>query len=504
MKGFPCGLNGYMCLSQGEESELKTEHFDVLVVGAGLSGICTGYYLQKKCPKKTFCILEGRDDMGGTWDLFRYPGIRSDSDMFTLGYSFRPWKSDVGIADGESILSYLKDTAKAYGLDKKIRYGMWVRSASWSSEENRWTVEIQPRHSEETKKITCQFLCTCCGYYDYDEGYTPEFEGADSYKGELIHPQKWDDSIDYQDKDIVVIGSGATAVTLVPALAQKARHVTMLQRSPTYILSRPEIDPLAKRLYRFMPKRLATKIVRWKNIFLSMYFYRVSRKYPKEVRKHILEEIKKAVGPDFDVDTHFSPNYNPWDERVCAVPDNDLFETIKDGRVSVVTDHIQRFVENGLLLESGKTLEADMIITATGLKLVFLGKVQLTVDGKEIVPKDIMGYKGVMFQDIPNLAIAVGYTNASWTLKCELTSEYFCRLLNHMDKKGYKRCTPRLNDDTITEIPFISLTSGYIQRATGLFPRQGSKAPWKLYQNYLHDLFHLRFGKVVDESMEFE
>jgi monooxygenase len=475
---------------------------DVIIVGAGLSGIGAACHLQTHSPGKRFLILEGRERMGGTWDLFRYPGVRSDSDMYTLGYSFRPWTQGKAIADGPAILDYIRDTAHAYGVDRKIRYGQQLRSAHWSTEDACWTLEIAQAHGG-TVRMRCNFLFMCAGYYDYAQGYRPEFPGEESYAGRIVHPQHWSPDVDTAGKRVVVIGSGATAVTLVPSIAANAAHVTMLQRSPTYIVARPASDAIANRLRRHLPAMAAYRLTRWKNVALSMFFYRLSRRRPEMVKRQIVAGVRHALGPDYDVATHFTPSYKPWDQRLCLVPDGDLFDALKSGRASIVTDQIERFTETGLLLKSGARLDADLIVTATGLNLEVLGGIRLTVDGAAVDLSRTMNYKGMMFSDVPNLASAFGYTNASWTLKSDLTARYVCRLLNHMDRTGMRQCTPRKSDPGMAEVPALDFTSGYVQRGIGRFPRQGAKAPWKLYQNYLRDLVMLRFGRVEDGEMRF-
>ncbi|MCH6561910.1 MAG: NAD(P)/FAD-dependent oxidoreductase [Myxococcales bacterium] len=479
------------------------EHFDVVIVGGGLSGIGAGYHLQTSCPNRTYVILEGRERLGGTWDLFRYPGIRSDSDMYTLGYSFRPWTNAKAIADGPSILEYVKEVAREYGIERKIRFRHRVKRASWSNEDARWTIEAERGDTDELVRFSCGFLFLCGGYYNYEAGYTPDFPGTENFAGRIVHPQKWTDDIEYAGQRVVIIGSGATAITLVPAMAREAAHVTMLQRSPSYVLSLPEEDRLANWLRRHLAARLAYAITRWKNVLLGMYFFRLSRKRPELVKKFILRRVRRELGPDYDVVRHFTPRYNPWDQRMCLVPDSDLFEAIREGRASVVTDQIETFTEKGIKLRSGQELVADLIVTATGLDLLPLNGVALSVDGRPVVPAEILTYKGMMYSDVPNLASAFGYTNASWTLKCDLTCEYVCRLLNHMEKHGYAQCTPRNDDPTIQEQPWIDFSSGYVQRAMHKFPKQGSKKPWKLYQNYALDIIALGFGRVDDGTMQF-
>lgn len=481
---------------------MTVEHFDVLIVGAGISGIGAGYHLQANSPNRTYAILERRESLGGTWDLFRYPGIRSDSDMYTLGYSFKPWKEAKAIADGPSILNYLKETAEENGIDKKIRYGHHVKRAAWSSDKACWTVETELTETGETRRYTCNFLFMCSGYYNYDQGYMPHFDGVEDYLGRLVHPQKWTDDIDYDSKKVVVIGSGATAVTLVPELAKKAAHVTMLQRSPTYVVSRPAEDALANWLRSKLPAKTAYRLIRWKNVLLGMYFYSMCRRKPEKVKKLILDGVREQLGPDFDIE-HFTPSYNPWDQRLCLVPNGDLFESLKEGEASVVTDHIDRFTAKGIKLKSGKELEADLVVSATGLNMQLLSGLEVEVDGKQMDLSKTFNYKGMMYSDVPNLASSFGYTNASWTLKCDLTCEYVCRLLNHMEETGLRQATPRVTDPNMEEEPWLDLSSGYVQRAIDQFPRQGSKKPWKLYQNYALDLMSLRFGAVEDGVMEF-
>ena len=482
---------------------MTIEHFDVLVVGAGLSGIGAGVHLQTHCHDRSYVILESRESMGGTWDLFRYPGVRSDSDMYTLGYSFRPWEESKSIAGGASILKYVQNTARDHGIDRSIRFRHSVKRASWSTRDATWIVEAERGETNELVRLTCNFLFMCAGYYRYSEGYTPEFPGMKRFAGRVVHPQKWTDDVEYANKRIVVIGSGATAVTLVPELAKAAAHVTMLQRSPTYVVARPAEDRMANRLRRVLPSRLASGITRWKQILLSMYFFNLCRRNPARAKQLILGAVRARLGPHYDVARHFTPRYNPWEQRLCLVPDGDLFHAIRSGRVSVVTDRIETFTERGLKLESGADLEADLIVTATGLNLEVLGDLEITVDGDRVDLSRTLSYKGMMYSGVPNLASSFGYTNASWTLKCDLTCEYVCRLLNHMKKRGLRQCTPRNTDPTITEQPWVDFSSGYFHRSLHKFPKQGSRAPWKLHQNYARDLMALRFGKVNDGVMAF-
>jgi monooxygenase len=483
--------------------EQRVEHVDVLVVGAGLSGIGAACHLRMECPGKSFVILEGRDAMGGTWDLFRYPGIRSDSDMYTLGYRFRPWRDPKAIADGPAILSYIRETAAEFGVDETIRYGHRVIRVSWSSDDARWTVEAEVGPQQTIVNFTCNFLYLCTGYYDYEAGYTPEWPGTERFRGRIVHPQKWPDDLDYAGKRVVVVGSGATAVTLVPAMAERAAHVTMLQRSPTYVVSRPAEDKIANWLRRRLPDRAAYTLTRWKNVLLGMFFYNLARRRPEFFKRLVAKGVRRQLGAEY-VSRHFTPRYNPWDQRLCLVPNSDLFGAIRKGRASVVTDRIESFTEDGLLLESGERLAADIVVTATGLVLKLLSGLQLIVDNAPVDLPQKLVYKGMMFSEVPNLAFAIGYTNASWTLKCDLTAEYVCRLLNYMDKHGYAVCTPRVNDPDIEDEPVIDFTSGYVQRALHTLPRQGSKTPWRLHQNYVRDLSMMRYGRVDDGTMEFK
>jgi monooxygenase len=482
---------------------MSDEHFDVLIVGAGLSGVGAAHHLQERCPGKSFAIFEARADIGGTWDLFRYPGIRSDSDMHTLGYRFRPWTDAKSIAEGPKILRYIRDTAREGGIESRIRLQHRVVGAAWSSVEARWTVTAERGDTGETVTATCGFLFVNSGYYRYDEGFTPDFPGIDGFGGEVVHPQHWPEDLDYAGKRVVVIGSGATAMTLVPALAARAAKVTMLQRSPTYVISMPGEDGLANRLRSVLPDRIVYPIVRWKNVTLQGIFYRLSRKRPRLVKRILRRETIKALPPGFDVDTHFKPRYNPWDQRVCLVPDADLFKVLGEGRAEIVTDRIEAFTETGIKLESGSELEADIAITATGLNLLFLGGMEITIDGERPDIPRALTYKGTMLSDFPNFAYTLGYTNASWTLKADLTAEYVCRLLNHMDAHGYRICTPRVGDPSITAEPVLDFNSGYVLRALEQLPKQGSKEPWKLRQNYPVDLRTLRHGRVDDGTMRF-
>jgi cation diffusion facilitator CzcD-associated flavoprotein CzcO len=482
---------------------MTQEHFDVIIIGSGLSGINAAYHLQASCRDKSFVILEGRDAMGGTWDLFRYPGIRSDSDMFTFGYPFRPWESNSAIGDGESIRTYIRETAEAYGIDRKIRFRHRVKSASWSSADSRWTIEVERGAEREPVRFTCHFLFSCTGYYDYENGYAPEFPGAKKFAGPIVHPQHWPQTLDYAGKRVVVIGSGATAVTIVPAIAEKAAHVTMLQRSPTYIVARPSQDALARMVRRGLPTRMAYAIARWYYVLFGIYFFSLCRRKPEAVKEWIVNQASLELGADYDVKTHFAPSYDPWRQRLCLAPDADFFHAIKAGKADVVTDRIETFTESGIRLDSDRELVADIIITATGLNMLMLGGIQIAVDGKPVKFSETMNFKGLMFSNVPNLFAVFGYTNASWTLKSDLTCAYAARLINHMDRRGYVTCTPRLRDLSVKPEPLIDFSSGYVLRAINQLPRQGSKKPWKLYQNYVRDLLSLRFGSVDDGALEF-
>ncbi|HEY1285882.1 MAG TPA: NAD(P)/FAD-dependent oxidoreductase [Solirubrobacterales bacterium] len=478
------------------------EELDVLIVGAGLSGIGAACHLEDRLPGKTYALLEARGELGGTWDLFRYPGIRSDSDMHTLGYRFKPWTEETTITDGPSILKYLRETAEEHGVDRHIRFHHRVVAAEWSSERARWEVEAERTDTGDTVRFACSFLWVCSGYYRYDEGYAPAFEGQDRFAGRIVHPQHWPADLDYAGKRVVVIGSGATAVTLVPAMAPEAARVTMLQRSPSYIASLPAADPIARALRRLLPHRAVYAVVRWKNVLLQTFVYRLSRRRPEAVKRLIRRGVERALPEGYDVDTHFKPTYNPWDQRMCLVPDGDLFEAICDGSAEVVTDRIASFTEAGIELESGRELPADVIVTATGLNLLFLGGMRFKVDGKPVDLPRTMAYRGMMLSGVPNFAFTVGYTNASWTLKADLVSEYVCRLLAHMESRGYASCVPQL-DPSVAEVPLLDFTSGYVQRSLHLFPKQGSRQPWRLRQNYALDLRAIRYGAVDDGTLRF-
>ncbi len=479
------------------------EHFDALIVGAGLSGVGAACRLQKACPAKSYAILESRDDLGGTWDLFRYPGVRSDSDMFTLSYSFRPWTHAKAIAGGRTILSYIRDTAREYGVEERIRFGCRVKAASWSSADARWTVEVERGREREIVRLTCGFLLMCAGYYAYEAGYLPDFPGLERFQGRVVHPQRWTEDVEYAGKRVLVIGSGATAVTLVPELAKRAAHVIMLQRSPTYVVERPSTDAVADALRATLPQMPAYRLARWKNILLGAYFFRFCRRSPQSARWLLLRRVRDALGPDYDVAKHFTPRYNPWEQRLCLVPDGDLFRAIRNGRASVVTDRIETFTKSGVLLSGGEEIEADLVVTATGLVLQPLGGVRLSVDGAEVDLAKTMIYKSAMFSDIPNLASVFGYTSASWTLKADLICQFVCRLLNHMDAQGYRQCAPHNDDPFVATLPLVDFSSGLFQRALDRLPKQGSKSPWRWRQNYARDLLTLKFGLLSDGALRF-
>ncbi len=481
---------------------MSSNNFDIIIIGAGLSGIGAARYLQKFCPTKRFCILEMRNVIGGTWDLFRYPGIRSDSDMYTLGHKLDPWRGVKAIADGESILNYINDIAENNNINKTIHFNQKVTTLDWNSKQQRWTITTENPETGQQQNYNSQFVLSCSGYYNYSQGYTPEFEGADTFKGSIIHPQHWTQDLDYCNKLIVVIGSGATAVTLVPSLAEKASKVVMLQRSPTYILSRPSIDVIAGFIRKIFPEALSHRLVRWKNILGSMYLFSISKSRPAQIKKWIMGDIKRHLGDNYEA-KHFDPKYNPWDERLCLVPDADLFQAINDGKAEIITDHIERFTETGVALKSGKELKADIIITATGLEVKILSDAVLTVDGKQLPISERYVYRGILLDSIPNFAFITGYTNASWTLKANLINEYFCRLINYMDNQGYKQCTAKIPDDLQEGGSIMNLSSGYLQRSLDKFPRQGMKKPWVNNQNYFKDIINFRYSSVNTKHLEY-
>jgi cation diffusion facilitator CzcD-associated flavoprotein CzcO len=476
-------------------------HKDVVIVGAGISGIAAGYNLKKTCPNKSFCILEGRDDIGGTWDLFKYPGIRSDSDMHTLGYRFKPWIHDKSIADGPSILEYIKETIEENDLRKDILVNHKVKSSNWNSHNNVWELEID--ENDKLKHITCNFLFLCGGYYSYTKPHMPSFKNQENFAGEIIHPQFWSDDVDYVDKKVAVIGSGATAITIVPAISEKAKHVTMIQRSPTYVVSGPSEDKINKFLRRFLPTKVTYFLIRWKNILWQSFTFSLARKYPERTKNKILDLIKDELGADYDIDKHFTPSYKPWDQRICLVPDSDLFKAIAEKKASVVTDTIDEFQSDGILLNSGEKVKADLIITATGIKLNSLNDINVTLDGIKLDPHERLTYKGMMLSGVPNFAMSFGYVNASWTLRADLTCEYVCRLIKLMDKKGTACCKPVDDKSAYGDDKLIDFTSGYFQRGLHLMPKQGNKAPWKNYQNYLKDIFAVRLFSIKDSNLRF-
>jgi cation diffusion facilitator CzcD-associated flavoprotein CzcO len=490
-------------VTAADRADDQVEHLDVIVVGAGLSGVGAGHYLQTECPWARYAILEARDAIGGTWDLFRYPGIRSDSDMFTLGYRFRPWRGEKAIADGASILRYIEDTARESGIDRKVRFGHRIVRAEWSTTDSRWYVTAERADTGEAVRLSCGFLFACSGYYRYDHGHLPEWDGIERFGGTIVHPQHWPEDLDHANARVVVIGSGATAITLIPTLARTAAHVTMLQRSPSYIGSLPEKNPIANLTRRFLPERWSGPLIRWMLALSTQAFYQLSRRRPEVVKRFLRKGLERELPPGYDIDTHFTPRYDPWDQRFCVAPDGDFFRAIRDGSASVVTDTIASFTERGVRLASGTELEADIVVTATGLQMLFLGGIELTVDGEKVDVSDRLVYKGMMLEDVPNLALAVGYTNASWTLKCDLTCGYVCRLLNHMRATGTAACRPVNTDASVSSEPLLGLSSGYIRRSADEFPKQGSKMPWRVHQSYLADYRALHNSDVVDDAMVF-
>lgn len=478
----------------------SSNHIDVLIIGAGISGIAAAYYTQNRCPSKSYAVLEARHAIGGTWDLFRYPGIRSDSDLYTFGFSFRPWMDDKAFASGQKIKAYVESTARENGIDEKIRFGHRVIDAAWDTKTATWTVTAKA--GDDTKTFTCHVLFMCPGYYDYASGYTPQWGGTQDFKGDIIHPQNWPEDMDYTSKNVTVIGSGATAITLIPSLAEKAAHVTMLQRSPTYIVEMASEDPLAIKTRKLFGPKFAHGVIRWKNILRTIFYFQLARRFPAFMKKQLMEASQTAIGPEFDVQKHLNPSYNPWDQRVCVDKDGEMFAVLKSGKASIVTDHIKTFTQDGIALESGEHLDADMIITATGLNMQFMGGTTLSVDGEPLDLAQTYMYKGMMFSGVPNLVYSIGYTNASWTLKCELIARYACRLINEMDKSGQPIMAP-VNTGHITPRPAVELESGYIFRAEDKLPKQGEKAPWRVYQNYILDKISLGMGSLHDKVMQF-
>ena len=483
--------------------EMNEEHIDVLIVGAGISGIGAGYYLKNKCPSKSFKILESRNNLGGTWDLFKYPGIRSDSDMTTMGYRFKPWTGKNLVAGGGAILDYLNDVVDENGFRDKIQYDSHVTKAYWKSDESKWYVTYQDSAHGNESMITCNFLYFCVGYYDYENGHEPEFEGQSDFNGDIIHPQHWPENLNYKDKNVVVIGSGATAVTLIPSMADETKHITMLQRSPTYYMVRPNIDPIGAFFRRFMGKTVSYFVMRWKNIQLQSWFFKRARKDPKLIKEFLIGVVKEKLNPEYNVDKHFTPSYNPWEQRLCLVPDGDLFNAINEGKASVVTDHVDSFTSNGIKLKSGNELPADIIVTATGLKLMICSNIEIKVDDETIDISDTMTFKGMMVSNVPNVVWTFGYTNASWTLRADLTAEYTCKILNYMDKHDYKVATPSPNSEIGEDGTWLDFNSGYVTRSAHLFPRNGDRDPWRNTQNYIKDVVDLRYGNVKDEELIF-
>ena len=480
----------------------NVEFVDVLVVGAGLAGIGSACQLRRTMPELSLAILEARAVSGGTWDLFRYPGIRSDSDMYTYSYGFKPWTDKSAIADGDSILNYIREAADEYDLNQHIRYNHKVVSAHWCSQDKLWTVTVVRSDGEEQLAIRCRFILSCTGYYDYKQGYTPEFDGIDDFQGEIVHPQFWPEQLDYKDKRVVVIGSGATAVTLIPSMANDTASLVMLQRSPTYIANVPAEDPWLKPLSKFMPSSWVFRSIRWKKVLLQQYIYRLSRKKPRGLRRYLLNQVREELGPDYDVDTHFTPNYNPWDQRLCAVPDGDMFAAIREGKAEVVTDHIDHFNSSGIALKSGNQLDADIVVIATGLKLKFGGDIAYRIDGEEVDPTERFVYRGIMLEGVPNLAMSVGYTNSSWTLKTDLTAKYVCGLFKKMKRGGYSYVIPTLSGE-MKEVPLLDFDAGYVLRARDIMPKNGDRKPWKNNDSYTKDYASLEFNRNKYSELEF-
>lgn len=478
------------------------QHYDIVIIGAGLSGIDAACHFKMHCPNKRFRIFEARNKLGGTWDLFKYPGIRSDSDMHIFSYSFKPWTHSKSISDAKTILAYLNETVQEYGIGQHIQYNSPIDKIAWSSTDKQW--KVYGKTAGKAIEASCNFLMICTGYYDYDKGYTPKFKELAKYKGTFVHPQQWTNAIAYENKEVIVIGSGATAVTLIPALSEKAKHLTMLQRSPSYIFSQPLYDPFAKVVHALFPDKIAHGLARWKNILRDMYLYYMSKQNPAGVRKYVKKRIRKVLGKDYDVETHFNPKYNPWDERLCSVPDNDLFHAIKNGHCTVVTAHIDKFTEEGIQLTTGEILAADLIISATGLQLKLAGGIKVFLDGDEVDLSTKLNYKGTMLQDLPNLAAIVGYTNAAWTLKADLACHYVCRLLAYMDAHNFSYCVPKLSDEKIDTFPIIDFTSGYVQRSLDKLPKQGDRHPWRLNQNYIKDKKILTRDRINDSILHFK
>jgi cation diffusion facilitator CzcD-associated flavoprotein CzcO len=482
--------------------ERTSTDFDVLIVGAGISGIAAAYHLQKRRPGSSFAILDGRDAIGGTWDLFRFPGIRSDSDLFTFGFAFKPWTSDRSIAAADLILDYLHETVAENDLERHIRFAHHVTAARWSSDAARWTVTAR-RKDGDTVELTSRFLLTGTGYFDYEQGFTPQFEGIEDFAGAVVHPQFWPEDLDYAGRRVVIIGSGATAVTILPAMAGVAEHVTMLQRSPSYMLALPAEDPIANGLKRLIGVHRAYRVTRRKNVWMQRAIYKGSKRWPRAARRVLVADARRRLPKGYDVDTHFNPAYDPWDQRMCIVPDGDLFEAVAGGRASIATGHIDRFTPEGIRLTSGELLEADVVVTATGLNLKPLGGIALSVDGAPVDLPETTIYKSMMLSGVPNFAFAVGYTNASWTLKVDLVCEHFCRLLAYMDQRDADTVVPVRGDRQIERRPLFNLSSGYVQRGSHLFPHAGAAGPWTAEMAYEVDVERLRFGPVDGPELEF-
>ena len=476
---------------------------DVLIVGAGISGIGCAYHIQKKCPDLSYSIIEARSDLGGTWDLFKYPGIRSDSDLFTFGYEFKPWKEKKAIADGRSIKAYVEETAAENGIKEHIRFLTRVVDIDWQSDKHYWRVTLKSEESGQHEHIAARWIFNASGYYRYDKGYAPHFKGQSQFNGQIVHPQHWPEDLDYENKRVVVIGSGATAVTLVPALAKSASHVTMLQRTPSYVLPVPVDDPIAKHLRAWFSEDTAFKAARWFNIAKQRWVYAFSQRFPHRARKIIRSLNAKMLPEGYPVDIHFNPPYNPWEQRLCAVPGGDLFESISKGKASVATDTIDTFTETGIKLDSGQHIEADIIVTATGLNLLPLGGIVPKIDGEAVSLPECVTYKGMLLSGVPNFAIAVGYTASSWTLKIGLLCEHFTRLLNHMEEHGFTQCTPVADPNMETQ-PLLNFGAGYIQRSLEQLPRQGVQFPWSMSFNYAQDVKIFRKGRVDDPALKFE
>ncbi|NRB36197.1 MAG: NAD(P)/FAD-dependent oxidoreductase [Rhodobacteraceae bacterium] len=481
---------------------MRVEKTDLLIIGAGLSGIGQACHMTQTCKDKSFILVEARERIGGTWDLFRYPGIRSDSDMFTFGYKFRPWKSAKDIAPGQDILAYLNDTIDDYGLRDQIRLQNRITRLNWSSQTRRWHATVEPAGGEPYE-VEAKFVSSCTGYYNYEQGYLPEWEGYEEYTGQIAHPQHWPDDLDYAGKKVLVIGSGATAVTIVPSMAKTAAHVTMLQRSPTYILSRPGEDGFAKWVNRLLPWKAAWKLARIKNILLSIYIWNTAKKKPDKMRAFLRKMAMQELPDGFDVDTHFNPSYDPWDQRLCLIPDSDFYEAIKSGKASIATDQIARFTQNGVATTSGEVIEADIIVPATGLQIQFLGGIEASVDDVPLTPSDHMVYRGMMLSNVPNFAVIFGYSNASWTLKADLTADFVCRMVNYAQDKGAEVVMPVLDGPADGNVPLVSLTSGYLQRAKTKLPQTSDTRPWKNYENYIADMMSIRHGKIEDGVLTF-